>query len=65
MNQDHSDAVLDYCRAFGRLEAVAAELVGVDRYGMDILASLANEANKRAVRVDFTSKAAPSSPPAE
>ncbi|MGQ0464068.1 MAG: HugZ family pyridoxamine 5'-phosphate oxidase [Sporichthyaceae bacterium] len=57
MNADHADAVLDYCKAFGRLDAVAAELVGVDRYGMDILASLANDENKRAVRVNFTEKA--------
>jgi putative heme iron utilization protein len=52
MNDDHADALLDYCRAFGRVEPSAAELVGVDRYGMDVLATLEGE-DKRAVRIHF------------
>jgi putative heme iron utilization protein len=53
MNDDHADALADYCRVFGRVEPVSAELVGVDRYGMDVLATLAGE-DKRAVRVHFS-----------
>ncbi len=57
MNDDHADAVLDYCKAFGRLEAVSAEMVGVDRYGMDVLAAIEGDENKRAVRINFTAPA--------
>lgn len=57
MNDDHADAVLDYCRAFGRLEPVSAEMVGVDRYGMDILATVEGEESRRAVRINFAEKA--------
>jgi putative heme iron utilization protein len=55
MNDDHADALLDYCRAFGRVEPTSAELVGVDRYGLDVLATLDGE-DKRAVRVPFTER---------
>ena len=37
-----------------QFEAVSAEMVGVDRYGMDILATLEGDENRRAVRVNFT-----------
>jgi putative heme iron utilization protein len=58
MNEDHSDALVDYCRAFGRVENLAsAEMVGVDRYGMDVLASIVDDENKRAVRINFTERA--------
>lgn len=55
MNEDHADALVDYCRAFGGIDAASAELVGVDRYGMDVLATLTGD-DRRAVRVDFTER---------
>jgi putative heme iron utilization protein len=56
MNEDHADALVAYCRAFGGVEPVSAVLVGVDRYGMDVLAEVAEE-DKRSVRVNFTERA--------
>jgi hypothetical protein len=55
MNDDHADALLDYCRVFGRVEPVSAEMVGVDRYGMDVLATLEGD-DRRAVRINFTER---------
>lgn len=53
MNDDHADALLAYCRVFGKLEGVeSAVLVGVDRYGMDVMATM-TEGDQRAVRVKF------------
>jgi hypothetical protein len=51
MNDDHADALLDYCRVFGGLEPSGAELTGVDRYGMDVLATVG--ADKQSIRVAF------------
>jgi putative heme iron utilization protein len=56
MNDDHADALLDYCRAVGGLDPSSGELTGVDRYGMDVLATV-GEADKRSVRVAFTERA--------
>ena len=39
MNDDHADALVAYCRVFGRRPATErAEMVGVDRYGFTMLA---------------------------
>jgi hypothetical protein len=56
MNDDHADALADYCRTFGRVEPASAVLTGVDRYGMDVLATLA-VGGERAVRITFTERA--------
>lgn len=56
MNADHADALLSYVRVFGRVEAESARMVGVDRYGMDVMATT-DEGKKRAVRVVFTEAA--------
>lgn len=55
MNADHADALVAYCRAFGAEPATeSAEMVGVDRYGFDILARDAEPtASPRAVRILF------------
>jgi hypothetical protein len=55
MNTDHADALLDYCRVYGRVEPLTAEMVGVDRYGMDVIATLAGE-DRRAVRINFSER---------
>ena len=53
MNDDHADALLAFCRVLaGRAEVTAARMVGVDRYGFDVLAS-APEATPRAMRFGF------------
>jgi heme iron utilization protein len=40
MNDDHADALVAYCRAFGNRPAtVRAEMLGVDRYGFTVLAA--------------------------
>ncbi|MGQ0632255.1 MAG: HugZ family pyridoxamine 5'-phosphate oxidase [Sporichthyaceae bacterium] len=52
MNDDHTDALIAYSRAFGQLDTVtAARLVGVDRYGMDVMAE--SDGAQHAVRVPF------------
>jgi len=56
MNADHREALMAYCRAFAGLEPVSAMLVGVDRYGMEVLAEMAGD-DKRSVRVEFTERA--------
>lgn len=54
MNDDHGDALIAYCQVFSRLTDVeSARMVGVDRYGMDIMATMADGA-QRAARVSFT-----------
>jgi putative heme iron utilization protein len=54
MNADHADALVAYCRAFGAEPATdSARMVGVDRYGFDILATDGPEASPRAVRILF------------
>jgi putative heme iron utilization protein len=54
MNADHADALVAYCRAFGAEPATeSAEMVGVDRYGFDILAVDGPGVAPRAVRLLF------------
>ena len=39
-NDDHADALVAFCRcSAGRAEVTAARMVGVDRYGFDVLAT--------------------------
>lgn len=52
MNDDHADALVAYCRAFADLQPASARMTGVDRYGMDVLAVLA-DGTEHAVRVPF------------
>lgn len=53
MNDDHADALVAYCQAFGEVADVAsATMVGVDRYGMDMTAIHA-DGHREAVRVAF------------
>jgi putative heme iron utilization protein len=53
MNDDHGDALVAYCQVFAKLENVeSARMVGVDRYGMDIMATHTN-GDQRAARVSF------------
>ncbi len=55
MNDDHGDALIAYCQVFARFENVeSARMVGVDRYGMDILATMTG-GEQRAARVSFSS----------
>ena len=61
MNDDHADALVAYCRAFGgRPGTGSAVMVGVDRYGFDVLATdsaIATDSDaataRRAVRIGF------------
>jgi heme oxygenase (biliverdin-IX-beta and delta-forming) len=40
MNADHADALVAFCQVLGgRAEVTAARMVGVDRYGFDVLAT--------------------------
>lgn len=53
MNDDHADVLRDYCRALGDLpDTVAAVLVAVHRYGLDLVADLGS--GKCAVRIPFS-----------
>jgi putative heme iron utilization protein len=53
MNDDHADGLLAFCRVLGgRTEVTAARMVGVDRYGFDVLAAAA-EASPRTMRFGF------------
>ena len=55
MNDDHVDALIAYCRVFAGLDGVeTAKMIGVDRYGMDIMATMAG-GEQRAARVSFSS----------
>ncbi len=54
MNDDHADALVAYCRVFGRRAATArARMVGVDRYGFAVLASDGADGGETAVRIPF------------
>ncbi len=54
MNDDHGDALIAYCQVFARFEGVeSARMVGVDRYGMDVLATIEG-GEQRAARISFT-----------
>ncbi|QDG51853.1 DUF2470 domain-containing protein [Persicimonas caeni] len=53
MNDDHTDAILDYVRAFSDIEApTSARMVALDRYGFDIQAAT-EDGRERVVRVHF------------
>ena len=54
MNDDHADALVAYCRVFGRRQATErAEMVGVDRYGFTMLATDVGGTDRTAVRIPF------------
>jgi putative heme iron utilization protein len=54
MNDDHADALVLYCRAFGdRPGTASARMVGVDRYGFAVLAADAPDGDEVAVRFRF------------
>jgi hypothetical protein len=54
MNDDHAEALVLYCRAFGGRAATAeAEMVGVDRYGFTMLARDEGADDRTAVRIAF------------
>jgi len=53
MNDDHAEALLAFCRVLGgQAEVAAARMVGVDRYGFDVLASTPG-ASPHAMRFGF------------
>ncbi len=49
MNRDHQQALFHYCKVFGRAEAEAVTMTGIDSEGFDLLAG------KRKLRIDFDS----------
>jgi heme iron utilization protein len=52
MNEDHPDAVLQYARFLGGIEdTIGAEIIEVDRYGFDVLATTPGA--ERLVRISF------------
>ena len=62
MNDDHADALVAFCRVLGgHAEVTAARMVGVDRYGFDVLAT-AGSASPRAMRFGFDAPSTPRTP---
>jgi len=56
MNDDHADALVAFCRVLaGRAEVAAARMVGVDRYGFDVLTT--SPGPPRAMRFGFDAPA--------
>jgi heme iron utilization protein len=54
MNDDHADALVAFCRVLGeRPEVTEARMVGVDRYGFDVLATTPSTPSPRAIRFGF------------
>ncbi len=54
MNDDHADALVAYCRVFGKRQTTErAEMVGVDRYGFTMLATDVGSTDRTAVRIPF------------
>lgn len=52
MNADHSDALVDYCRAFSRAtDVTSVSMTGVDRYGFEMSAVTAD--GPRPIRLAF------------
>lgn len=52
MNEDHADALIQYCRAFTALGDVAsASMTGIDRFGFELRATTA--AGARSARIGF------------
>ena len=57
MNEDHADALVDYCKAFSKAQDVsAASMTGVDRYGFEM--SIETPAGRRPVRLAFDTEIA-------
>lgn len=52
MNDDHTDALVLFCRAADRPDTSAARMTGIDRYGFDVLAT-DTDGDDHAVRIDF------------
>ena len=58
MNDDHADALVAFCRVLGgQPETSSARMVGVDRYGFDVLATVAGAGAPRAMRFTFDASA--------
>jgi putative heme iron utilization protein len=56
MNADHADALVELTRhQGGRTDATAAVMTAVDRYGFDVVAEVAGEDRRAAVRIGFRS----------
>jgi putative heme iron utilization protein len=54
MNDDHADALVEFCRVLGgRPDTGWARMTSVDRYGFDVLAAPADGDPPRAVRISF------------
>lgn len=54
MNDDHGDALIAFCQVLGgRPEVAGARMVGVDRYGFDVLATAPSTPSPRAMRFGF------------
>ena len=54
MNDDHTNALVLFCRVFGgRAATVEARMVGIDRDGFDVLATDAAGGDPTAVRLAF------------
>jgi len=54
MNDDHADALVTFCRVLGgRPETSSARMVGVDRYGFDVLATGQDAHSAQAMRFAF------------
>lgn len=54
MNDDHADALVNFCRVFaGRPDTVSARMLDVDRYGFSVLAADAPDADGHTVRLSF------------
>jgi putative heme iron utilization protein len=51
MNEDHEAAMIDYAKAFARIEADAVKMIHVDSYGFDLIA-IAGGMHKP-IRLDF------------
>jgi len=51
MNTDHADSLLVYCKHFHGLDAVSAEMLGIDTDGFDVFAK--NQSGERILRFNF------------
>ena len=59
MNQDHSEALLLYCKAFSQATNITtASMTGVDRYGFEM--SVVTPDGRRPVRLAFDQEVATS-----
>jgi putative heme iron utilization protein len=52
MNADHADVLVLYCRAFAGVDARAATMTAVDRFGFHVIAQA--DAGKRGLRIPFS-----------